>query len=197
MKLFNKFKKKDQPKVEKVNVAHLQNKKDNNTTQPTIIAPKPIIFDIRHVDYTVIKSPAGKQNKSTTLNLPRLYISQTLVAPQGMNLEDVCKVISFLTEQTANTKNLSTQSLENIFAVEHILSDYGFASYFYSNKSTQAIQEHQIFYLEGNIMAFESSYMYKDYFEWYTPNISETEIQAIYSKIGKTLPSSQSEPENN
>ena len=210
MSLFDIFKNKKQPKVEKVIVEKSTNQQKGTPSTLSDATPKTIIFCLRHVVFETITNSAsnksGKHHQSTTFNLPKAYHSQNFVAPQGMDLPDVCKVASYLKQKTDMEKNLEPTGLESAVALTHSLEQFGFVAevrYNYANPETTSqkttkkpAKVYKLYTVVGDFNKFRATEMYKEYFEWYTPNVSEEEIKIIYQKIGQTLPPIQNEHEN-
>ena len=121
--------------------------------------------------------------------------------PTGINLEDSCKIISYLSEKVEKELNLEPASQKSVMAVSGILEDYGFekidhykpnryhSTSFYT--PTMSINSTGYKHIPGIVdlityggqeKHFEKSTHGENYFDWFTENVSKNEIFDIYEK---------------
>lgn len=126
--------------------------------------------------------------------------------PEGMSIEDACKVVSYLSTKVEYTKNIEEASRPSVCAVNELLMDYGFnltgstPGYFvhsvesynplrsianpgYNCKELEGVTD--LFTVGGEPKLFKKSSLNDRYFDWFTPNVTFKEIQEIYKRINK------------
>lgn len=143
----------------------------------------------------------------------KLFLGTTVDAstvyklPEGMTKEDAYKVISYLSETIEKENNIEPASRESMQEVAKILPKFGFkelsgssktkANHYHSvssgnpyyNKIADGIEEvfgsfaTPLYTIGGDVKEFEKSDLYKDYFDWFTPNVSYEEVKQIYNNL--------------
>lgn len=147
-------------------------------------------------------------------------LSNPYIIPQGMTLEQACKVISYLSEKIEGEKQLEPACPKSLRLTSEELSKYGFSkvdgywsgynsstSYDYSraidlptpmqfafNKGSLSID---LFSVGGDFELFKQTKLYNRYFEWFTSGITEEEVKNIYNKIGINLDTMLKQGQNN
>ena len=121
--------------------------------------------------------------------------------PAGINLEDSCKIISYLSEKVERELNLEPASIKSVMAVSGILEDYGFEKieHYKPNRyhSTSVYTAYMPIRINstgykpipgvtdlitygGHEKQFKKSTHGENYFDWFTENVSKDEIFDIY-----------------
>jgi len=138
------------------------------------------------------------------------FISKPYTLPEGMNLKDSYKTISYLSDLVENKYYIEPASRESVKIVCTLLNQLGFKEnneyhhgFAHSTEKFPLVGsiESRAPSLEGVIdlftvdgmPLFKRSDLYLRYFNWYTPKIKENEIQSIYSKIKNNYNSSEIE----
>lgn len=134
-------------------------------------------------------------------------ISSPFILPDGMTLEESCKVISYLSEKIESENDLPPACEKSVAKVSNILSDYGFNKvegyshgHFHStglfNPTSRIITAYtninaghiegvtDLFTIGGDLSLFEKSDLNKRYFDWFSEGVSEQEVQQIYDRLG-------------
>ena len=127
--------------------------------------------------------------------------------PEGMSMEDACKVVSYLSKKVEYRKNIEPASRTSVQLVNNLLKDYGFnnidsikGTHLHSveiynpfrNIDTESINCQELegvtdlFTIGGEPSLFRKSKLNDRYFDWFTPNVSHQEIYDIYKKIGQS-----------
>lgn len=127
--------------------------------------------------------------------------SSVFELPDGMTMEQACKVVSYLSELVEREQNLEPASYESVGAVSHILKDYGFVKDEYIGKNLIHITANEWFVknpklkvgklngvvdlitFNGNSACFKRSDLYDRYFNWFTENVSKNEVDEIYQNL--------------
>ena len=187
-KLKNKIIKNNNPMIEKVPTEKLVLKGECITTQPQITNYQPIPITLIHVEMAEGTNLTNKKNLDA-----KIYKTQNFIIPRGMSIDDACLVLSYLTEKFDKEYNYPPSSRESVSRLAHNLPKYGFEKEFNVDKKhlNSAIK---LYTVSGNLTLFKQTDMYKEYFPWFTPNVAETQVNAIYAKAGKELPTNQTEP---
>ena len=209
-KLKNKIIKNDNPKIEKVSTDKLILKDECVTTPTKNVYYQPISISLRYVAVEKYPSYTGEIKVGT-----RLYKTQNFIVPRGMSIDDACLVLSYLTEKFEKEYNYEPASQESVARLAYNLPKYGFAREFdvdenvlyhqtqsargfaKANKNNKKNKNTDIklYTVGGDFNLFKKTDMYNEYFNWFTPNVTEAQVNAIYAKAGKELPtSSQAEP---
>lgn len=160
--------------------------------------------DMIRVTYVCINPYQDVYNKE--LKCGALYIaSSAFKLPKGMTIKQACKVVSYLSEKVEKENDLNPASKESVGMVSHILEDYGFeknlnipheyqhfiaGSAFIKKpdigkKGIEGVVE--LFTYGGSSSCFKRSDLYPRYFEWFTPNVSEKEVNNIYTSLNIKL----------
>ena len=143
--------------------------------------------------------------------------SSPFILPEGMTNDEACKVVSYLSELVEKEDGIEEASKQSVGLVSKILTDYGFtkiplqphgyshavydlrelgASRFskidisdFYNDSMKGVTD--LFTVAGDFKLFEMTSLYNKYFNWFTENVSKQEIEKIYSRINKELPTGE------
>ncbi|MBO5910464.1 MAG: hypothetical protein J6Q15_03035 [Clostridia bacterium] len=128
-------------------------------------------------------------------------ISSPFKLPDGMNIEDACKVVSYLSEKVEAENNLIPASENSVAMVSNILKDYGFSKIEgYPHGHCHMVQEYSygsklvgqkasingvvdLFSVGGDFGLFKKSDLYDRYFNWFTESVTKEEINEIYKNI--------------
>lgn len=134
-------------------------------------------------------------------------ISSSFKVPNGMSIEDVCKVVSYLSDKVEKENGLEPACERSVIMVSNILEDYGFKKIETKNKghfhsvsqydSFQTITTSlpasgkvagvvDLFSVDGSFKIFKKSDLFNRYFEWYTEGVTSSEVADIYNNINKT-----------
>ena len=125
--------------------------------------------------------------------------SSSFALPEGMNLKEACKVISYLSEKIEKQYNLEPGCRESLARVSRILENYGFKK---TNINSQGyvhmlmevgpmrriniplskVEGCANLYTVAGMDWFRRSNLYNDYFEWFTENVKESEFNQIINK---------------
>ena len=126
--------------------------------------------------------------------------SSSFVLPEGMSLKEACKVISYLSEKIEKEYNLEPGCRESLARVSRILENYGFkkTGRDYQNYLHMTMQLNgynrimlplnevkgcaNLYTLNGNSSLFRRTNLYRDYFEWFTEGVMESEFNQIINK---------------
>ncbi len=151
--------------------------------------------------YVAYEKFISHQDNSTKLGEDCCW-SRQYQLPDGMSLEDACKVISYLSEKVEKENHLEEASKKSVMTVSSILKDYGF-------KAVEGTEGNNVHghgdYLPPFVMPrsfcekvegvtdfitynaptliFKLSGLGKRYFDWYTPNVTKEEFDRIYKSI--------------
>lgn len=103
--------------------------------------------------------------------------------PDGISREDAFKILSYLTDYIERTSGLAPCSYKSVNTLNEVLNlqRLGF------KKLDEKCDEKDILDLwtvDGRVLLFKEGPYYPSYFEWYYENITLTEVQNIYKKIG-------------
>lgn len=144
-----------------------------------------------------------EDNNSDTRLSKEFGLSDPYIIPNGISLDDACKIISYLSEQAAESVSVFNLYPKIIKTVTSQLSKYGFKkigghwSGFASNITydyPSATQTPKIwnsyynksnlgtnlFFVDGDFKIFESNKnMQKDYFEWFMPGQNSDDLKRI------------------
>jgi len=123
--------------------------------------------------------------------------------PVGINLEDSCKIISYLSEKVERELDLEPASIKSVMAVSEILENYGFEKIerykpkrYHSTSvytPSMALQIKSTGYKHipgivdlitygGHEKLFKKSSHGENYFDWFTEKVSKDEIFEIFEK---------------
>lgn len=129
-----------------------------------------------------------------------------LILPNGMRIEEACKVISFLCENEAKEGENEAFSVENLNKVRVIMEEYGFKRdglhkscntytiFDYDKEKGIKIRKfptfeeqiegvHDLFVIGGERTLFDESDWVDRYFDWIEHDVSKEEISQIYQRI--------------
>lgn len=134
---------------------------------------------IYRLHYILYYRAEGKTDKFRIMNWP----FEPFELPDGISREDAFKILSYLTDYIEKTKNLKPCSYESVNALNKVLNlqRLGF------KKLNEKCDEKDILDLwtvDGRVLLFKEGPYYPSYFEWYYEDITLTEVQNIYKKIG-------------
>ena len=135
-------------------------------------------------------------------------MSSPFASPKGMNIEDTCKIVSYLSEKVEKTYNLEPASLKSVQMVSGLLEKYGFVkiggywhgvlhgTVFNYNEAvklsapikrvynyTKDDNYVDLFSVGGDFDLFKNTPLYHRYFNWFVKNVSEEDIKNIYNNL--------------
>lgn len=127
-------------------------------------------------------------------------VSSPFTLPEGMTIEQACKVISYLSEKVENENNIGPASEKSVAKVSGILTDYGFVKnegfphgYFHIvqeyPEDGKIIGEQPIngvidlFTVGGDFELFKKSNLYDRYFDWFADGVTKKEIKEILGNV--------------
>lgn len=117
------------------------------------------------------------------------------VLPSGMMPEQAFLILSFLVERIYQEYGYEPYSLENISLVNLALfRDYAFESV---SEVPDDFDVVELFTIENRLNRMGYDRVTKSCFEWYTPNVRDEEIKAIYSSLEKNHPRRIRKPKSN
>ncbi len=116
------------------------------------------------------------------------YILPKFCLPDGMSYADAFKVLSFLSEYVERKHNLPECCSTTIKEVQKLLPQFGFVIVDDPN-----VECTDLFTVNGNYHLFNRTAYAKEYFDWFTKNVSWQQVQEIYQKLN--LPLNFEEPE--
>ena len=110
------------------------------------------------------------------------YPFEPFELPNGMSREDAFKVLSYLTNDIERKKNLEPCSYQSVSSLNEILNlqRLGFKKI---GKNCDEKDIIDLFTISGRVLLFKESHYYSSYFEWYSENVTLTEVKNIYKKI--------------
>lgn len=192
MGFFDVFKKKDTEIKDMISLKDIVSKSDKfNAIRMIYIAYS------KYNDYS-----------SNEKKLEQTYcVSSPLLIPQGINIEEACKIASYLSEKVERENNLEPACEQSVALTSQILQEYGFMKLkgynhghyhvkgkFPRRKTGTALLSSEkingvvdLITIDGDPIIFKQSEIYNRYFDWFTANVSETEIKYIYEKAGINL----------
>lgn len=126
--------------------------------------------------------------------------------PEKMSLNDICKVVSYLSDYIEETFDIEPASQESVVRTSTTLEQFGFtkiptndrgythitSDYYMGRKLIRNDKRSPIPAIDGVVDLFtvegfdyfKNSDLYERYFNWYEEATSQEEIQAIYDKLG-------------
>lgn len=126
--------------------------------------------------------------------------------PEKMSLNDICKVISYLSDYVEETFDIEPASMESVARTSTTLEQFGFtriptnnrgyihitSDYYRGRKLIRNDKYSPIPAIDGVVDLFtvegfdhfKNSDLYDRYFNWYEEATSQEEIQSIYDKLG-------------
>ena len=94
-------------------------------------------------------------------------------------------VMSYLSKRVEREKKINPKSLEGVEAQVDLLETYHFTKL--TDNSTIPCVD--LFTLKGNKKKLFSTTLYSEfYFEWYNDEVTTSQIQEIYKKLGLSIP---------
>ena len=133
-------------------------------------------------------------------------VSSVFELPQGMTINDACKVISYLSEKVEKANKLEPASENSVAKTSAILEQYGFKKVDETNKGhyhcvqecrpfatiktnlpTSQSQQQVVNLLTvgGDFDVFKKSDLYAKYFDWFYEDTKQQEVEEIYASIGQ------------
>ena len=138
-------------------------------------------------------------------------ISHPFALPNGMTIEDACKVISFISNKVEKDDDIQPASEISVSTVSSILENYGFKKLeTYKNGHYHAISKFlpfrkietdtfepckqipgvvDLFTVGGHSNMFNKTNLQKRYFDWYLENVNVEEVKEIYKNLHEKDPS--------
>lgn len=129
-------------------------------------------------------------------------VSSPFTLPQGMTMDEACKVISFLSKKVETENDIEPASESSVAKVSEILEDYGFdRNEGHTHGHFHAVQEcHPIgvkitddlnhiegvvdlFTVDGDFKLFKQSSLYNRYFDWFSEDVTKREVKKIFNKV--------------
>ena len=106
--------------------------------------------------------------------------------PEGMLRKDAFKILSYLTDFIEQRDDIYQASWKSVGTLDGVinLERFGFQRLDFTPNDDEVID---LFTIDGRIKRFKDSKYYLKYFNWYTPDITKEEVEAIYQKIGLTF----------
>lgn len=135
------------------------------------------IYRLYYINYHRIGTSYGHYiNNIGVIDWP----CEPFMLPEGMTREEGFKVLSYLTDFIEKRKDVEIGSLRSTRILDQVLDleRLGF-------KKVKENDENKIlnlFTVDGRVLLFKMSKLYRKYFEWYTENITLEEVQEIYAK---------------
>ena len=110
------------------------------------------------------------------------YYFEPFELPNGMSREDAFRVLSYLTDYIESKSKLEPCSYRSVSLLNEALNlqRLGF------KKVEKTCNENDIidlFTISGRVALFKQSSYYSSYFDWYSENVTFTEVQKIYKKL--------------
>lgn len=143
---------------------------------------------------------------NTTLTGVSLFKTSPFQFPEGMTIDEACKVVSFIANQTKDPF-FSYGTRKDVVLTSQRLTDYGFEpaetplfeqggySHQILDKTSTKKHFHQevngvldLFTVGGDFDLFKNTDLYDRYFNWYTEGVSYDEIRAIYERLDIAVP---------
>ncbi len=103
--------------------------------------------------------------------------------PEKMSREDAFKVLSYLTDFVEAKLHLRPCSYQSVSTLDGILNleRLGFTRPHSDPAPTEVLS---LFTVDGRVQLFKKSRYYRNYFEWYTENVTLDEVKDIYQRCG-------------
>ncbi len=137
------------------------------------------IYRLYYVNYHRIREYPGRTDDNIGLIH---WHGKPFKMPKGMSREDGFKVLSYLADFIEKRPEVMKCSLKSVSTLETILDLERFG---FTRESTTNTNVIDLFTVDGRLLLFKKlSDFYKDYFNWYTANVSRSEVVAIYKKCG-------------
>lgn len=192
MGFFDIFKKKDTEIKDMISLKEIVNKGDKFNAIRLI-----------YLSYNKYTDYATREKK-----LGQTYgVSSPMLIPHGINIEEACKIVSYLSEKIERENDLEPACERSVALTSQILQEYGFLKMkgfnhghyhvtgkFPRRKAGTALLSSEkidgvvdLITVAGNPILFKQSEIYNRYFDWFTGKVSETEIRYIYEKAGINL----------
>lgn len=120
------------------------------------------------------------------------FATRKFVLPEGMSAEDAFKVLSFLTRFVEQAEGYEECSA--VCIVDDLIERFKFRHIEPKGKSTFIFERTNfepcthLFTVNGNFKYFKRSAYAKDYFEWFSENVTIKEVKDIYAKLGMQMP---------
>lgn len=192
MGFFDIFKKKDTEIKDMISLKEIVNKGDKFNAIRLI-----------YLSYNKYTDYATREKK-----LGQTYgVSSPMLIPHGINIEEACKIVSYLSEKIERENDLEPACERSVALTSQILQEYGFLKmkgynhghYHVTGKfprrkaGTTLLSSEKIdgvvdlITVAGSPILFKQSEIYNRYFDWFTGKVSETEIRYIYEKAGINL----------
>ncbi len=143
------------------------------------------MYRLHFLNYHKIGSGYGMHNKYGVIDWPY----QPFVLPDGIKEAEAFKILSYFTDYVENKFNLEPCCFKSVFALNKLIDLEGLG-FKHLNVAVSGNEENlcDLFTVTGRVERFEQSEYSSKYFEWYTNDVSLSEVQQIYEKIGKKVP---------
>ena len=158
---------------------------------------------LRHIRLIYVYFEKFTRYGTTQKMLGKTYgVSSPFTLPKGMEIEDACKVVSFLSEKVENENNIEPASENSVAKVSQILTDYGFVkNEGYYHGHAHEVEEPSVYLIStrnfanpingvvdlftvgGDFELFRKSDLNDRYFNWFTEGVTKQEIEEIFKKV--------------
>lgn len=124
-------------------------------------------------------------NKHINFNFIKDYIDMPLNCfklPNDMSEEEAFLIISYIKEQVERELGIQSDTQNEAIMMNSLLEDYNFKKICNFNQTYKEKDITDLYIVGGNKKRFETSKHYEKHVEWFTPNVSEEQVQRIYKK---------------
>ncbi len=130
------------------------------------------VFRLRYINFHNSKKHPDQYGLFDMYSMP-------FKMPEGMNLLDAFKILSYLINYFEEKFNIPKFSPESLKLLDRALNyeALGFQKYPEQLEDTYV---NDLFMVTGSLKKFTESSYYENYFNWYIPNITIKEIKIIY-----------------
>lgn len=191
MGIFDIFKKKNKEFVAKNTIDNIKYKDSYLTIR---------LISVSYEKFTSHESHSKKIGQT-------YFVSAPMITPKRMDIKDVCKIVSYISQTNKNELGINPISKESADLTSSILINYGFDAYkgfqqgyfravsdyspFKTGKNFLKFNEISnnidLITFSGNTELFKKSDLYDRYFDWQTPSVTLKDVFEIYGKYGLDL----------
>jgi len=137
----------------------------------------------RHIRLHYIVCTDNVHRKKATVKVQELTF-QTYEIPQNMQLDEAIKTYSYVIDEISKIISEKPDTLLTTQIAYQTLPKLGFKEAYLSSKEKFA----DLYVVGGNKKLFHETKFYKDYFDWYQPQVKKEEIESLYKNINIKLP---------
>ncbi len=166
--------------------------------------------DINHIRlYYISLEKFQRSGDILTTRIGQTFgISSPFKIPEGMSMEDACKVVSYLSLMVEKKYNIEPATEKSVAMVSKILTNYGFEridGYNHGHihavlaldnpfkRITTKVEQccgeidgvADLFTIDANFKLFQKTDLYDRYFEWFTEGVTMQDVENIYKNIGR------------